>query len=231
MVKEHTNSEANDMGAERLYVLPELPYGYDTLTPHISEELLRIHHGKHHAAYVNGANSILQKMDEARVDNTDFDAKNIFKGLSFHIGGHLLHSLFWANLAPVGKGGGMPVGPIATAINGEYGSFDRFKKLFSQVAISTEGSGWATLTFCKGTKRPIIMQVEKHNANVYPMFEILMVLDIWEHAYYLDYKNDRVKFVEAFWEIVNWTKVNERLEEILRRIVRHPDARGVEENL
>ena len=92
------------------------------------------------------------------------------------------------------------------------GTFDRLKKLFSQTAVRVEGSGWAAVTFCKKTNRPIIMQVEKHNTNVYPMFSILMVLDVWEHAYYLDYKNDRGKFVEAFWNIVNWTKVNERFE-------------------
>jgi len=119
------------------------------------------------------------------------------------------------NLAPAGKdGGGKPSGKIADVITGEYGSFDRFKKLFSQSATSVEGSGWAALTFCKGTQRPIIMQVEKHNTNVYPQFKILMVLDVWEHAYYPDYKNDRGKFVEAFWNIVNWSEVNHRLEKV-----------------
>jgi len=138
-------------------------------------------------------------MDKARSENTVFDTKATFKELSFHIGGHLLHSLFWKNLAPAGNdGGGEPTGTIATVINEEYGSFERFKKIFSQTTISTEGSGWAALTFCMGTKRPIIMQVEKHNTNIYPMLRIRMVLDVWEHAYYLDYKNDRGKFVAVF---------------------------------
>ena len=212
-----TKKEISKMETQKLYVLPELDYEYEALAPYISEDLLRLHHDKHHTAYVNGANAILQNMDKARSENTVFDTKATFKELSFHIGGHLLHSLFWKNLAPAGNGGGgEPTGTIAAVINEEYGSFERFKKIFSQTAISTEGSGWAALTFCMGTKRPIIMQVEKHNTNIYPMFRILMVLDVWEHAYYLDYKNDRGKFVDVFWNIVNWAEVNKRLEDILK---------------
>ncbi|MFA7673568.1 MAG: superoxide dismutase [Clostridia bacterium] len=204
------------METKKLYVLPDLDYGYNALEPYISEELLKLHHDKHHNAYVNGANAILQKMDKAREDNTEFDTKATFKELSFHVGGQLLHSLFWENMAPVAKGGGgKPSGTIGRVINEEYGSFERFKKIFSQTAMSVEGSGWAVLAFCRGTMRPMIMQIEKHNTNVYPMFRILMVLDVWEHAYYLDYKNDRGKFIEAFWNIVNWTEVNSRLEELL----------------
>ena len=205
------------MDPAKMYDLPKLGYDYSALAPVISEDLLRLHHAKHHAAYVKGANTILEKMDKARADKADFDTKATFKELSFHIGGHLLHSLFWENLAPPGKGGGeKPSGKIAKVIEEEFGTFERFKKVFSQTAASTEGSGWAALTFCKKTGRPIIMQVEKHNTNVYPMFRILMVLDVWEHAYYLDYKNDRGKFVEAFWTIVNWTEVNKRLEDLLK---------------
>ena len=124
----------------------------------------------------------------------------------------MLHSLFWGNLAPAGKGGGKPSGSLGDAIEKEFGSFERFRKEFTQAATSVEGSGWAALAFCWWTKRPIIMQIEKHNTNVYPNFRILMVLDVFEHAYYLDYKNDRGKFVEAFWNIVNWDAVNKRLE-------------------
>jgi Fe-Mn family superoxide dismutase len=138
------------------------------------------------------------------------------KELSFHIGGHLLHSLFWTNIAPSGKGGGKPTGTLGTALEKEFGSFERFKKEFSLAATSVEGSGWAVLSFCRQTNRPIIMQIEKHNTNVYPMFTILMVIDVWEHAYYLDYKNERAKFVDAFWNIVNWDEVNKRLEKILK---------------
>ena len=200
------------MERRKFYVLPELPFGYRDLEPHISEKQIRIHHDKHHQGYVNGANAILQKLDKARKGGADLDIKSTLKALSFNIGGHILHSLFWPNLAPAGKGGGKPGGALGDAIEEEFGSFERFKNEFSQAAISVEGSGWATLSFCRQTNRPIIMQIEKHNTNVYPMFKILMVLDVWEHAYYLDYKNERAKFVDAFWSIVNWDKVNKRLE-------------------
>jgi Fe-Mn family superoxide dismutase len=204
------------METAKFYALPQLSYGYKDLAPNISEEQLRLHHQKHHQAYVNGANAILERLDKARKDGTDFDVKATLKELSFHIGGHLLHSLFWGNLAPTGKGGGKPAGSLNTALEKEFGTFERFKKEFSQAAISVEGSGWAALTLCRQTGRPIIMQIEKHNTNVYPMFRILMVLDVWEHAYYLDYKNERAKFVEAFWNIINWDEVNKRLEQALK---------------
>jgi Fe-Mn family superoxide dismutase len=125
--------------------------------------------------------------------------------------------LFWGNLAPSTKGGGgKPSGVLAEWIDKEFGSFERFKKEFSQAATSVEGSGWAALTLCRQTNRLMIMQVEKHNTNVYPMFRIVMVLDVFEHAYYIDYKNDRAKFVENFWNIVNWSEVNKRLEQALK---------------
>lgn len=201
------------MEKHNLYSLPELDYSYDALKPHISEEQLKIHHQKHHQAYVDGANAILEKLDKARNENSELDMKSTLKALSFNIGGHILHSLFWKNLSPASKSGS-PKGAIAEAIQKEFGSFERFKSEFTQTAVNTEGSGWAALSYCKKTNRLIIMQIEKHNVNVYPMFEILMVLDVWEHAYYLDYKNARAKFVEAFWNIVNWNEVNKRLAEI-----------------
>ncbi|MDH5634635.1 MAG: superoxide dismutase [Candidatus Bathyarchaeota archaeon] len=201
------------MEPTKFYVLPKLPYGYTDLEPHMSEQQLTIHHQKHHQAYVNGANRILEKLDKARKDGTDVDIKATLKDLSWNIGGHLLHSLFWGNLAPTGKGGGKPSGALGDAIEKEFGSFERFKKEFTQAAVSVEGSGWAALTLCRQTRRPIVMQIEKHNTNVYPAFRILMVLDVFEHAYYIDYKNERGKFVEAFWNIANWNEVNKRLGE------------------
>ena len=200
----------------KFYVLPKLPYNYMDLEPYVSEEQLRIHHEKHHQGYVNGANAILEKLEKARKDGVDLDIKSTLKALSFNIGGHILHSLFWPNLAPSGKDGGEPHGVLGNTIEKEFGNFERFKKEFSQAAVSVEGSGWAALTFCRQTNRPIIMQIEKHNTNIYPTFRILMVLDIWEHAYYLDYKNARAKFVDAFWKIVNWVEVNKRLKELLK---------------
>jgi Fe-Mn family superoxide dismutase len=129
------------------------------------------------------------------------------------MGGYRLHNRFWENLASAGKGGGgAPKGGLAAAIEGEFGKFERFKKEFTQTAVSVEGSGWAVVTYCEKTKRPLILQVEKHNLNIIPAFPILMVLDVWEHAYYLDYKNDRAKFVESFWNIVNWDMVGKRFD-------------------
>jgi len=203
------------MEAGKFYSLPDLPYEYRALAPHISEEQLKLHHQKHHQAYVNGANAVLERLDKARKENADIDLKAALKELSFNIGGFRLHNLFWLNMAPAGKGGGgMPKGDLAKVIDAEFGTFARFRKEFTQAATSTEGSGWAALTFCRKTRRPLIMQVEKHNVNVVPGFEILMVLDVWEHAYYLDYRNDRAKFVDAFWNIVKWEEIAKRFVQL-----------------
>jgi Fe-Mn family superoxide dismutase len=193
----------------KTFSLPKLPYDYNALAPYISEQQLKLHHDKHHQAYVNGANAAFDKLDKARKENAEIDVKATLKELSFNIGGHLLHSIFWENMAPPGKGGGgQPSGALAEAIDKEFGSFERFRKEFTMAATSTEGSGWAALAMHPCVARPIIMQIEKHNVNVCPTFQILMVLDVWEHAYYLDYMNERPKFVEAFWNIVNWDRVN-----------------------
>jgi len=204
------------MGTTNLYSLPKLAFGYKDLEPFISEEQLRLHHEKHHAAYVTGANGVLERIEKARKEKADIDMKATLKELSFHIGGHVLHTLFWGNLAPKGKAADKPAGLLATAIEKEFGSLEQFKKEFTQAAVSAEGSGWAALSHCTLTNRPVIMQIEKHNVNVYPGLRILLVLDVWEHAYYLDYKNLRAKFVEAFWNIVNWDEANRRFEDSLK---------------
>jgi Fe-Mn family superoxide dismutase len=199
------------MDAGKGYTLPHLPYGYKALAPYISEVQLTLHHQKHHQAYVTGANVILEKLDKARKENADLDMKALLKELSFHLGGFRLHNMFWENLAPSGVGGGgIPKGALAAAINEEFGDFERFKKEFTQTATSVEGSGWAVLTYCMNTGRLMMMQVEKHNVNLIPGYRILMALDLWEHAYYLDYKNDRAKFIDAFWHLVNWDAVEAR---------------------
>jgi superoxide dismutase, Fe-Mn family len=198
------------------YTLPRLAFGFKDLEPFISESQLTIHYQKHHQAYVNGANAILEMLDKARKDGTDFDVKAALKSLSFNIGGHDLHSMFWGNLSPKSKTSQTPTGKINELIVGEFGSFDRFRREFTQAASSVEGSGWASLAICTETKRPLLMQIEKHNTNTYPGHAILLVLDVFEHAYYLDYKNDRANYIEAFWNIVNWEQVNRRLEEIIK---------------
>jgi Fe-Mn family superoxide dismutase len=155
----------------------------------------------------------LERIEKARKEGADIDVKATLKELSWNIGGHKLHSIFWKVLTPASKSTGKPVKALGEALNKEFGSFERFKKEFSQAATSVEGSGWAALTLCRHTRRPLIMQIEKHNMNVYPSYRILMVLDVFEHAYYIDYKNDRAKFVEAFWNLVNWEEVNRKFEE------------------
>ncbi|MCU0632599.1 MAG: superoxide dismutase [Methanolinea sp.] len=203
------------MEQNRLYSLPALPYDYKALSPGISEEQLRIHHTKHHQGYVNGVNAIYEKLDKAQQEGSSPDLKATLKELSFHLGGFLLHTLYWENMAPAGKGGGAPRGTLATCIEKEFGSFERFKKDFTTAANSVEGSGWAALTYCQKTGRLLLMQIEKHNVHVYPSFPLLMVVDVWEHAYYIDYKNDRAKYLENFWSIVNWNTVNARLEKAM----------------
>ncbi len=199
----------------KLYDLPTLEYDYKDLSPYMSEEQLRIHYGKHHQAYVNNANQLLHRLDVAREEHIDLDMKATLKDLSFQLGGHVMHSLFWASLAPDGKGGSVPNGILGEALAKEFGSFDRFKQEFAQTAASVEGSGWAALAYCRHTERPLILQIEKHNVNVVPQLRLLLALDVFEHAYYLDYKNDRGKYIEAFWNIANWDEANKRLEHLL----------------
>lgn len=194
----------------KTYKLPELPYGYKDLEPYMSEEQLRLHHDKHHQAYVDGANTLLKKFDSR--DTEEFDVKAVSKELTFHVGGYVLHKYFWENMGPADKCGGEPTGTLAEYIKKDFGTFERFKKEFSQAAIGVEGSGWAVLTLCKMTNRIFIMQIEKHNVNTVPGFRIMMVLDMWEHAYYLDYQNRRPDFVDAFWNLVNWEEVNKKID-------------------
>lgn len=195
----------------KTYKLPELPYGYKDLEPYMSEEQLKLHHDKHHQAYVDGANALLKKLD-SRDSGLEFDVKAVSKELTFHVGGYVLHKFFWENLGPASKNGGEPSGTLAKYIKKDFGSFERFKKEFSEAAASVEGSGWAVLTLCRMTDRIFIMQIEKHNVNVIPGFRIMMVLDMWEHAYYLDYQNRRPDYVDAFWKLINWDEINRKID-------------------
>ena len=191
------------------YSLPELPYAYNALEPFMSEEQLTLHHTKHHQAYVNALNATLEKLEQARKDNTDVDMKATLKHLAFNLNGHILHSLFWKNMAPKGKGG-EPSADLKAAIERDFGSVDRLRKELSQAAGLVEGSGWATVVKDRQTGRLLVMQIEKHNVNLYAESDLLLVLDVWEHAYYIDYKNARPKFVEGFWDVINWEEVSKR---------------------
>jgi len=201
------------------YKLPDLPYKYDALEPYMSKEVLILHHDKHHAGYVSAANVLIDKIQDARNNNTELDYKSVLKSLSFNVAGHILHETFWKIMAPAPASAeasvGRPSGELAEAIDREFGSFERFKTEFSDTAKSVEGSGWAILSLDKehGENGSLaIIQVEKHNVNFYPEQKILLCLDVWEHAYYLDYKNDRSKFIENWWNIVNWQEVEKRFK-------------------
>ncbi len=196
--------------AERTYSLPALDYDYKYLEPYMSEEQLTIHHQKHHQAYVTGANALLEKLDKAHADGSDIDVKAVCKELSWQIGGHMLHSLFWYNLKMEEP---PPSGDLAAKLNTDFGSLDQFKKEFTKAAVGVEGSGWAALALCPLTDRLLIMQIEKHNMNVFPGYPILLVLDVFEHAYYIDYKNDRAKYVDAFWNICCWESAAIRMQQ------------------
>ncbi|MDD4358566.1 MAG: superoxide dismutase [Candidatus Pacebacteria bacterium] len=201
------------MEQDKKYTLPLLPYDYKALAPYMSEEQIRIHHDKHHLSYVKGANLILEKLENARKRGEELDMGAILKKLSFNVGGNSLHSLFWQNMAPANNGGGgEPTNMLMQKINEEFQSFNRFKKEFTESTMSIEGSGWSALSYDKELDRLLITHIQIHNKNIYPTFPILMVLDFWEHAYYIDYKSEKAKFIEAFWNIVNWEEVNRRFE-------------------
>lgn len=193
----------------KMYELPELGYGYDALEPHISEDQLKVHHDKHHKAYVDGANRLLEKLDKAHKGKEELDTKALLKELSWQVGGHVLHSLYWENMKPGGAG---PDDNVRSAIDKDFGSMENFWKEFSSAAKSIEGSGWACLAYCSKTDRLLTMQIEKHNMNIYPTFGLLLVMDMFEHAYYIDHWNEKAKYVDAFREIIDWQAVARRLK-------------------
>lgn len=171
---------------------------------------MTLHHTKHHQAYVNGANAALEKIEKASRGELEIDVRAVLRDLSFNLDGHKLHSIFWPNMAPPGKGGGKPGGAIADRIEKEFNGFDRFKKLFSDAAKTVEGVGWALLLYDPDTDRLVLTQIEKQNLMHLAQLPILLSLDVWEHAYYLQYKNDRASYVDAWWQVVNWDDVEKR---------------------
>jgi len=192
------------------YELPPLPYSYEALEPHISREIMTIHHTKHHQAYVTGANAALERLEKQRKGENPENVRGILRDLSFNLSGHKLHAVFWPNMAPSGKGGGAPGGSIADQINKDFGSFEAFKKQFSDAAKNVEAVGWAVLTYDAEADALIIYQVEKQNFMHPPHLPLLLTLDVWEHAYYLQYKNDRASYVDNWWNVVNWDDVEKR---------------------
>ena len=184
------------------YTLPDLPYDYAALEPHISGRIMQLHHDKHHAAYVAGANTALAKLAEAR-ESGNLDAVNLHeKNLAFNLGGHVNHSVFWANLSP--DGGDKPVGELAAAIDEFFGSFEGFQKHFTAAAAGVQGSGWSILAWDSIGARLVVVQLYDQQSNIPMGLVPVVMLDVWEHAYYLDYLNVRADYIKAWWNIVNW---------------------------
>jgi Fe-Mn family superoxide dismutase len=196
------------------YELPPLPYKYDALQPYISEKIMTLHHTRHHQAYVNGANAALEKLEKARAGELQVDIRAVLRDLSFNLDGHKLHSIFWPNMAPPGRGGGTPGGKLADKIAQDFGSFEKFKQQFSEAAKTVEGAGWALLLYDPELDQLILTQIEKQNLMHVAEVPILLGLDVWEHAYYIDYGPDRATYVDRWWNVVNWSDVEARLEKV-----------------
>ena len=197
-------------GEMTTYGLPDLNYDYGALEPHISGQIMEVHHSKHHAAYITGANTALEQLEEAR-SKDDFGLITMLeKNLAFHTSGHVLHSLFWNNLSP--SGGDRPIGALAQAIDRDFGRFDAFMNQLSSATNSVQGSGWGALVYEPASGKLLVQQIYDHQGNVAVGTTPLLVIDAWEHAYYLQYKNVRADFVKAIWNIVNWQDVASRYD-------------------
>ena len=192
------------------YTLPELPYDYAALEPFISGTIMELHHDKHHAAYVKGANDTLDQLAEAREKNAFASVNGLEKSLAFHLGGHLNHSVFWNNLAP--GSGDKPDGELAAAIDEFFGSFDGFKAHFTANANAIQGSGWSMLAWDTLGQRLNVLQLFDQQGNI-PFAQVpIVLLDMWEHAFYLQYRNVKADYVTAWWNVVNWADATERFQ-------------------
>lgn len=190
------------------YMLPDLPYDYAALEPHISGEIMRLHHDKHHRTYVNGANQALQGLQEAREKGDYAKIAALEHLLAFNVSGHVLHSLFWQNLSP--DGGDRPDGAFADQIDADFGSFDAFKNQVVRAAATITGSGWTALAWDPASARLIVVQIHDHQSETAQGSLPIMVLDAWEHAYYLQYRNEKAKYFEAIWNLWNWDDIATR---------------------
>ncbi len=199
------------------YTLPELDYDYAALEPHISGKIMELHHSKHHNTYVTGANKALENIAAAQ-ESGDFATINQFqRDLTFNLGGHLNHSVFWKNLSP--NGGGEPEGELMEAIKDAFGSFDGFVKQFTAVATGIQGSGWSVLAYDSIGGRLTTFQMYDQANNVPAGTLPILMLDMWEHAFYLDYLNVIADYVKAFWNLVNWQDVAARLEDAKKTVI------------
>jgi len=190
------------------YELPDLPYEPSALEPHISGQIMELHHDKHHAAYVKGANATLEKLDTARADGDFGNINQLQKDLAFHLSGHALHSLFWTNMAP--DRGGKPEGELAAAIDESFGSFEGLRGQLTAATAGVQGSGWGALSWDYLGERLVVEQIFDHQGNHGQSTTPLLLIDIWEHAFYLQYLNDKAAWIDAFWNIADWVTTAER---------------------
>ena len=190
------------------YVLPDLPYDYGALEPHISGQIMELHHDKHHQAYVTGANTAIEQLAEARHAEQLGTVNLLEKNLAFNLAGHVNHSVFWPNMSP--DGGDKPDGELAAAIDEQFGSFDAFRAQFTAVALGIQGSGWSILAWDSLGQRLIIEQLYDHQGNLVAGSVPLLMLDMWEHAFYLQYRNVKADYVKAWWNVANWADVARR---------------------
>lgn len=194
------------------YALPDMPYDYAALEPAITGEILELHHAKHHAAYVKGANDTLERLAEAR-DRGEFgNLVGLEKTFAFNLSGHVLHTIFWQNLSP--DGGDRPDGALADAIDEHFGTFEAFRNQLTAATASVQGSGWGVLAWEPLGRRLVVEQVYDHHGNVGANTTPLLVFDAWEHAYYLQYRNVRPDYVHKLWDLVNWTDVAARFADV-----------------
>ncbi|MDA8992794.1 superoxide dismutase [Aquiluna sp.] len=193
------------------YTLPDLNYDYSALEPHISARIMELHHSKHHQAYVTGANAALTAMEEARATDNFGNLPKLQKDLAFNLGGHVNHSIFWKNLSAEG---GEASGELLAAIAEYFGSYAAFTKHFTAAAMGIQGSGWAYLAWDSLGNRLVIGQLYDQQGNLAMGNIPLLMLDMWEHAFYLDYQNVKADYVKAFWNIINWDDVAKRFESV-----------------
>jgi len=209
-----SNKSFSSTTGQLSYKLPDLPYGYNELEPVISAEIMELHHKKHHQAYVNNLNAALDKYVAAEAKHDVGEMIALQPAIKFNGGGHVNHSIFWTNLAPTKKGGGSPPeGDLLKRIQTQYGSLDKFIEKFNAQTAAIQGSGWGWLGYNKGEDRLIIQACANQDPLSTTGFVPLLGIDVWEHAYYLQYKNARPDYLKAIWKIVNWKNVGERLEQ------------------
>jgi len=196
------------------YKLPPLPYGYADLEPYIDAQTMKLHHDIHHAGYVKGANEAVAALEQIRRAGGE-EIKKVracTDALTFNLSGHLLHELFWKCMKKGGGGNPEANSPAGRLIQRDFGSFDAFRANFSAAAVQVQGSGWAVLAYEPLAQRLLVLQAEKHqNLGVWGAIPLLVV-DVWEHAYYLKYQNKRTEYIQAFTQVINWATVDERLQ-------------------